>query len=387
MTANRQGRAGQPRQGVQAPCIWLLTGHRTGDNAQVRALGELVVAKAAEHLPCTPMLEEKPLAWSAVRALPNALLPPTLQVLSLQARARIKPPWPDLVIGVGRRAVPVARWIRQRNRAARIVWLGRPRAPLHWFDLLLTTPQYGLPEDAPNVVMLDLPPAQPPAADEEVLEHWQRQLAHLPRPWIGVLVGGARWPLLFDATDAARLGQAVEQLRAQAGGSWIISTSPRTGVRQARALHEALRQPGWFHYWRNGASAHDPLRNPHQALLALADCFVVTADSASLLAEAVRSGKPVHIWPMRRSPLVPRWRADAGIMRQLAASGLLSPPRDMQHFARRLVRAGRARWLKPQEDDDVDKAATAPCTATASGLRETALEEAVARIASWLAER
>jgi mitochondrial fission protein ELM1 len=47
--------------------------------------------------------------------------------------------------------------------------------------------------------------------------------------------------------------------------------------------------------WR----ADDP-DNP-SALLALADRFIVTADSASLLAEACATGKPVQLfeWPVR----------------------------------------------------------------------------------------
>ena len=360
------------------PRVWLLTGHRAGDNAQVHALARLL----AQRLPGAVALEEKRLSWAAPRLLPNLALPPTLAVLSRQARAAITPPWPRLVIGVGRRAVPVARWIQRRAPAARIVWLGRPRAPLAWFDLLLTTPQYGLPADAPNVMMLDLPPAQQPHTEEEVLAHWRRRLAHLPRPWIAVLVGGARWPVLFDARDAARLGEQVERLRALTGGSWIVSTSPRTGIRQSRALHEALRQPGSFHFWRGGEHAADPLKNPHRALLALADCFVVTADSASMLAEAVRTGRATHMFALRESALAVHWRARSGLPRALAASGLLSPPRDMRAFARNLAEKRLARWLHETLSRST---AQKPCPPP-SDAREQALEEAVQRIASWFAK-
>ena len=355
------------RQG-QRRRIWVLTGKRAGDNAQALALARMV-RKACET---DSIVEEKHLSYNALRLLPNILIPPSQAVLKEAAKARLKPPWPDLVIGVGRRSVPVARWIRRRNPRARIVWLGRPRAPLAWFDMLLTTPQYGLPEDAPNVVMLDLPPATPPVRDETELARWREKFAHLPRPWTGVLVGGARWPLAFDAGDAKRLGRAVEALRADVGGSWLVSTSPRTGIRQARALHEALARPGWFFFWRGGSGTED---NPHRAILALADCFVVTADSASMIAEAVRTGKRVFLFPMRRGVLVPAWRAQRGVARWLAVRGLLSPPRDMRLFCERLVARGRAAWLG---------AAPPACGEIPSGLRETALEAAVRRIAKWL---
>ncbi len=365
-------KANRARAADRTVRAWLLTGARAGDNAQVLTLARWL-ADRLEDSGIALQTEEKRLSYNALRVLPNILLPAAPMVLSALARRKITPPWPDLVIGVGRRSVPVARWIQRQNPSCRVVWLGRPRAPLGWFDLLLTTPQYGLPEDAPNIVMLDLPPALAPERDERELARWRERFAHLPRPWIGVLVGGARWPVLFDASDAGRLGEAVERMRAKVGGSWLVSTSPRTGIRQARALREVLSPPGWFHFWRKDGR---PENNPHRAILALADCFVVTADSASMIAEAVRSGRRTYLFRLRRSPLAPRWRARRGLARWLAIRGILSPPRDMNALARRLVEHGRAHWLEDARDFECAAAAS-------SGLRETALESAVERIARW----
>jgi len=175
--------------------------------------------------------------------------------------------------------------------------------------------------------------------------------------------------VLFDASDAARLGRIVEEERARTGGAWIVSTSPRTGVRQARALHEVLKKPGYFYYWRENMKPGD---NPHRALLALADRFIVTAESASMIAEALRTGKPVVLAPMRRSPLAPRWRAESGMARRLAESGWLSPPRDLEAFSARLIQAGAARW--PKRGDG----------ALTPGWRERGMDEALARIEELL---
>ena len=57
--------------------------------------------------------------------------------------AVIRPPWPDLVIGVGPNSPPVARYIRRRSGGrTRIVQIGDPRCPIRDLDLLITTPQY-----------------------------------------------------------------------------------------------------------------------------------------------------------------------------------------------------------------------------------------------------
>ncbi len=343
------------------PLIWALTGSRAGDNAQVLALAHAMAAiRDAEVV-------EKPLSYGALRLLPNILLPPGTAVLDTDSRRRVEEgPLPDLVIGVGRRSVPVARWIRKASRGrARLVWLGRPRAPLDWFDLIITTAQYGLPERS-NVVMVDLPPAAPVAASES-LEDWRDKFSDLPRPQVAVLVGGERWPIRFDAQEAHRLGAAVNALLRGLGGSWIVSTSPRTGIRQSRALHEVLSRPGYFYYWREGRKD-----NPHRALPALADAFVVTSDSASMIAEAVRSGKPVLIYRLPRSPLAPRWSARRGIMRRLVELGILSPPRDMDAFCDRLEARGLVRYLTEDAGEALPSAVSA--------LRERELEEAIARI-------
>ncbi len=310
---------------------------------------------------------EKSLSYRALRLLPNILIPPGTAVLDAASRRRVENgPLPDLVIGVGRRSVPVARWIRQASQGrARLVWLGRPRAPLDWFDLVITTAQYGLPERS-NVVMVDLPPAAPVAPPED-LEIWRERFSDLPRPQVAVLVGGERWPVRFDAREAHRLGAAVNALVRKVGGSWIVSTSPRTGIRQSRALHEILNKPGYFYYWREGRK-----ENPHRALPALVDAFVVTSDSASMIAEAVRSGRPVMVYRLPRSLLAPRWSARRGLMRRLAELGILSPPRNMDAFCDRLEARGLIRSLTDHAGEGLPSDGPA--------LRERDLEEAIARI-------
>ena len=310
---------------------------------------------------------EKPLSYGGLRLLPNILIPPGTAVLDAASRRSVEEgPLPDLVIGVGRRSVPVARWIRKASQGrARLVWLGRPRAPLDWFDLVVTTAQYGLPERS-NVLMVDLPPAASVAPPED-LEIWRERFSDLPRPLVAVLVGGERWPIRLDAREAHRLGAAVNALLRRLGGSWVVSTSPRTGIRQSRALHETLKKPGYFYYWREGRR-----ENPHRALPALADAFVVTSDSASMIAEAVRSGKPVLVHRLPRNPLAPRWSARRGMMRRLAELGILSPPRDMDAYCDRLAKKGLIRPLtEGAERMDLEGG---------SVMRERDLEEAIVRI-------
>ena len=69
-----------------------------------------------------------------------------------EARAEIAPPWPSLVIGIGQRSAPVARYIKEASGGrTTIVRLGDPMVSPAYFDLVITTPQYAV-RDAENVV-------------------------------------------------------------------------------------------------------------------------------------------------------------------------------------------------------------------------------------------
>src|SRR5262245_38399921 len=116
--------------------VWVLLGRKTGDNEQCLAVAE------ALGVP----FETKRLAFNALYRAWNLLLGRSRASLDRTASDRLEPPWPALVIAAGRRCVPVARWIQRKSgRRTRLVQIGRPRAPLDWFDLVIATPQYGLP--------------------------------------------------------------------------------------------------------------------------------------------------------------------------------------------------------------------------------------------------
>ena len=99
-------------------------------------------------------------------------------------------------------------------------------------------------------------------------------------------------------TRRASLGTRLSAAARAAGGSLLVTTSRRTGAAAAGALAAAITAPAVVHRWDGGAAA-----NPYLAFLGVADRLVVTADSASMLADAVSTGTPVEIaaLPRRRA--------------------------------------------------------------------------------------
>jgi mitochondrial fission protein ELM1 len=302
--------------------IWVLTGGKSGDDGQARAVAHTLGGT----------VEEKSVRWNCLRLLPNWLVGAHLMGFDHRRSSVLRPPWPDLVLGVGRRSVRAALWIRRQSaNQAKIIQLGRPRAPLSWFDLVITTPQYQLPCE-PNVVMARLPFASATSSPDDT-EHWSKRWAGLARPLTGVLIGGSTYPYRLTQNT---LAQIIDQSQAiSSSGTLVVVASPRTGAVATNQLARLVWQPHEFHPWSGSAP------NPYRSLLQVADRFVVTEDSASMLAEAASTGKPVSVVFLPRLPL-PAWSAASGVMRFLARSGVLSPPRNLRLLVLAMIAAGKA---------------------------------------------
>jgi len=324
------------------PVIWVLEGQKAGDNAQACELA----TRVGGHIEIRKLRYR---SW--LNEARNFLLGASLITLDRQSSDELSPPWPDLVIGVGRRCVPVARWIRQQSGGrARLVQLGRPRARLDLFDLVITTPQYGLPL-APNVIELALPFT--PRTTSVKTEKWQNELANLPEPRIAVLVGGPMKRLRMGPPEIDRLAGGAAALAQQLGGSLVVIAAPRTPAGLVESMAPMLTVPHRIFPWKAGES------NPYRAALQIAARFIVTSDSVSMLAEALVTGKPVDVFrlPYRKPYRLPlrRWP-----FRWLVRKGLLATKRNVDGFIDQLIAGGHLgvlggeeRWRKsPSGADD-----------------------------------
>ena len=217
----------------QPPRTWLLMGHKVGDNAQLVALAE------ALGWPW----EAKRLAYRPTELVTNRLAGPTLLGIVPERSDPIEPPWPGLVLTAGRRNEPVARWIREQaggRERVKLVHVGRPWSRLEEFDLVVTTPQYSLPE-APNVLHNEAPLHRvTPERLAAARAAWAPRLAHLPAPYVTVVLGGHSGPYTFDREAGALLGHHAARMARELGGSLLITTSARTPAEAVDALEAQL---------------------------------------------------------------------------------------------------------------------------------------------------
>jgi mitochondrial fission protein ELM1 len=326
--------------------VWALIGDKAGDNAQVLALA------AALGEPWRTIH----LAYNGAYRVWNLVLGARRLSLDRARSDALAPPWPDLVIAIGRRSVPIARWIKARSGGrARLVHLGRPRAPYGWFDLIVTTPQYAVPGRA-NVMHLPLP---------LVAERARRPETGPSGRHLVLLVGGDSGPWRLDADRARALGRQAAALARQAGGRLTIATSRRTGAAATEALATALGPKDTLHRFGAAGVSYD-------AILAAADGFIVTADSVSMMADAAATGRPLLLARLDHRPSPSqRLAAAARVLPGYTCAvdlGLVARPRDLAAVADALVAAGHARWL----DDDPDLAAVLPYDGAAARERVAA---------------
>jgi mitochondrial fission protein ELM1 len=315
------------------PRVWVLYGKGTGGNGQMLSLAE------ALGWP----FEIKQLRHNPLNLVPNLLLGATRITVNSRQSSPLTPPWPDLVIAASRRAAPVARWIRKQSGGrTRLVHLLHAQAPLRWFDLVVTMPQFRLPERDNVLHVTGVLNRIDPSAIREAAALWRPRLEHLPRPWTALLLGGNSSAYELDAAVAARLGREASAMVAARGGSLLVTTSPRTPASSAEALVHAVDVPSHVYRWKKDDAAN----NPYKGFLALADDFIVTIDSASLLVEASATAKPVAVfeWP-RKDGAAPGRRPRSRLWRLAVDLGLFKPARDFDAYFAEMRARGLAHRL------------------------------------------
>ena len=271
------------------PSVWVVLGDKPGDNAQVRAI-------------------EQSLPWTCVDKHIQVLDPfvlgkpkvgPTLYHIDRERSDPLEPPWPDLILTSGRRPANVALWIREQSRGhTRIVLLGKPSTSPDDYDLVIYSAENQFPPLA-NLQAISLPLMR---VDEarimQAATEWEPRLRELPRPLIAFLIGGPTGPFVFNPSTTRRLLDYIERIARETGGTPYITTSRRTPPDVVTALRAGLPAKARLFAWSATGAA-----NPYHGLLGLADGFVVTGDSISMLVEVIRLRKPLAIFPLPVSSL------------------------------------------------------------------------------------
>jgi uncharacterized protein len=262
------------------PFGWVLHDGKAGMSSQAVGLAEAAGFAFAEK-----RLEIR-FPWNC--------LPPLLWPLPLDAPggtgARLKPPWPDFVIGCGRNtAMPALAIRRASGRRTITAQIQDPGIGRSEFDLSIVSEHDQV--RGPRVVVTQGAVHRVTPTRLAAERGRFPGLAGMPRPILAVLIGGSNKAYRLTLSRVAEIADSVALILRQRGGSALVTPSRRTGARGVALLQERLAGlPAAI--W-DGAG-----ENPYFAYLAFADAFLVTADSVSMISEAAATGKPVHIFDL-----------------------------------------------------------------------------------------
>jgi len=266
--------------------LWILIDNRMGSVGQARGIAQQL---NEEHFE----LIEKKLEYTKLSGLPNFIRGKTLIGLTSDTKKTLTAPWPDMVLSISRRTVPVARYIKKKNPETKLIQIMHPgETGLDEFSLVL------LPEhdkDKPYRksfrYLIGAPHRVTPDVLREAREKWADTFKNLPKPLTTIIIGGAIKDRPFTLENAKILAEKIVAFKKKIGGSILITTSRRTGEAAQKLIMEVLKDiPTHTFLWGNKSE------NPYLGYLACADNIIVTGDSVSMSSEACGTNKPVFIF-------------------------------------------------------------------------------------------
>jgi mitochondrial fission protein ELM1 len=263
--------------------IWTLTDGKAGDALQCLGVAEAVLAETGGSFRGYKVRPRK------LYALAMPWGPPDPADLT-----QFSPPWPEIAIASGRRAVAYLRWLKKQSPQTLTVFLKDPRTGTGAADFIWVPEHDRL--RGPNVLAtLTSPHRQTPAVLAAARGQVRDELLDLPQPRVAVLAGGPSKDVSFDEEDVEAFAAALAEL-AGTGVGLMVSPSRRTSDTMKEAIAKALeRSQAWI--WDEQGP------NPYTEMLAVADAFVVSADSTNMLSEAAATGKTIHVFLPRGVPL------------------------------------------------------------------------------------
>ena len=113
-------------------------------------------------------------------------------------------------------------------------------------------------------------------------------------PRIGVLLGGTDRHETITRKDAERLSEICKVTAEKTHAQILVTTSRRTPVDVTEHLVSTLKSTDWCPLFITPDTPSE-LEDPYQAILALSDLLIVTADSFSMVCEAASSGRSVVV--------------------------------------------------------------------------------------------
>lgn len=292
-----------------------------------------IVMALQRHQPCEVVWLDVKLRAGLWRRVLRWLLNATEQALPLAwlswfYRVDALPPGrPDMLVGAGGKASFALAWLA-RHYAAPAVFSGSLRGlqARHFGLILSIEPKHA----GRNTLIVDIAPMPVDlAAQQQAGAALRSQLGLGAQPVWLLLIGGDGAGYRYQADDWQRLAQQVRDIANHQGVRWLISTSRRTGAEAEAILRAQLSDVAADAVWWDS----EP-RKVLSAYLGAAEVVCCSADSLSMLTEAVASQRRVIAWQPAQAAPDDNYRA---ALQRLQQRGLIVCVEDLRQGAERIA--------------------------------------------------
>ncbi|AIK97171.1 mitochondrial fission ELM1 family protein [Candidatus Odyssella acanthamoebae] len=199
----------------------------------------------------------------------------------------ISPPYPDLVLASGRRAIPPALYIKKKAHGqCKVVYVQDPRISPSHFDAVVCPQHDGLTGE--NVIQTI---GATHRVTSEKLAQARADFQHLNpqnQSVLSVIIGGSTKKYIMDMDFTHRLTNDLSQI-AKKGWRVLVTLSRRTPAAVAEKIKSL---PSSIYVWDGTGD------NPYFGLLGLANAILVTCDSVSMISEVCATSVPVYLYPL-----------------------------------------------------------------------------------------
>jgi mitochondrial fission protein ELM1 len=207
---------------------------------------------------------------------------------------QLTPPYPDLIITVGRRSVIVGLLIKQKSPNSKLICVQNPYISPKHFDILVPS-QHDNVKQAPNVVQAfgslhRITSTKLAAAKDEFAEVFDKYT----NPKIGVIIGGNSKSYTMDLDSVKNFMNQLKVLQKQYNASLLITASRRTPNDVLDYLASCKSEN--IFYWDNH---NTEVPNPYLGILGSADALLVTCESVNMMSEACATDLPVYLLPLK----------------------------------------------------------------------------------------
>jgi mitochondrial fission protein ELM1 len=264
---------------------WVITNGTAGTVSQALGLAQAIGFKK--------IVQKVFKAWFSFSMIPS-IADKYLDKFLTSNSDKLEGPWPDVIIGCGRRVIPFLLYIKKASGGKTYcIYVQDPRISPKYFDLIVKMqhdPIIGGNVIATNFSLNLIAKAR---LTKEV-KQFGHLFDHLPKPYYTIVIGGDTKRYKMDQASLADLLYKVRSIVELSPGSALIATSRRTPEFAQEAILRYCKGNKKVYV----TTPYSKAGNAYYAMLAAAEKIFVTNDSVNMISEACACGKPVYAIPL-----------------------------------------------------------------------------------------